>query len=108
MQFKANTRKFEKKKKRFLNQLVGRDPEYSKIKNLQMFAKICRCSAKIYTFLRKSIDFGENLPIFAKIINFCENMPIFAKICRFFCENLPIFAKKMQIFAKIRNFCENL
>ena len=96
---------------------MGRDPENSKIKNLQMFAKIRR-------FLRKFADFSkfahfcENLQIFAKISrflrkypDFCENIPIFAKIYRFlrkcadFCENIFDFCEKMSIFAKI---CENL
>ena len=65
---------------------MGRDPEYSKIKNLQVFAKICRflrkfaIFAKICTFLRKAIDFGENLPIFAKIYGFLRKFADFSQI----------------------------
>ena len=66
--FKANTQKF--KGNGFLNRLVGREPENSKIENLQMFAKFCR-------FLRKFADFCENFA------DFCENLQIFAKICKF-------------------------
>ena len=92
----------------FLNWLLGRDPESSKIKNLQMCANICRF------FLRKFADlFCENLHIFAKI------MPIFAKICiffakickilrkfKFFCENMPSFAKIYRFLQKFADFCE--
>ena len=69
MQFKANTRKFEKKEMIFE---LACGPGSRKFEN-QKFTDVC-----------------ENLPIFAKICRFlrkfadCENLKIFAKIYRFF------------------------
>ena len=102
MQFKANTRKFEKRNAFGISLWAG-------------IPKIRKST--IYRCLRKFADFCENLPIFAKICRFLrksadcenlkifrENLQIFAKICKF----ADFFANICIFFAKIRNFCENL
>ena len=58
---------------------MGREPENSKIENLQMFAKF---DYYIHKYLRKFADFSDKLH-FQKFTVICKLLQIFAKICTF-------------------------